>query len=341
MINELLHAHRAFNKILRMLALGQEKEEMLEQLIDVTENIYTDRLTSIMLLNPKTDTLHCACAPSLPECYNKAIEGIHIGPTVGSCGAAAYHRQKVITENIDTHSNWAHFKAIASRANLSSCWSVPILSSKNKLLGTFATYSRKPSSPSPFELEILEMAASVCAVTLEKYEIEEELMQSATYDFLTNAYNRRAFCQKLQQEVDDYNKHDDYVALFYIDINNFKTINDQYGHAFGDLVLVETAKRLNKLSCDTGVVGRLGGDEFALLSTFKDKNAFRRQHNQLLNDIGGGLTIDNVNCSASIGYTLIQRCDIDEYDIHSLLCLADSDMYEAKQRHKRKLMASC
>lgn len=324
-----------------MLALGQQKEEMLEQLIDVTENIYTDRLTSIMLLNPKTDTLHCACAPSLPECYNKAIEGIHIGPTVGSCGAAAYHRQKVITENIETHSNWDHFKTIASKANLSSCWSVPILSSKNKLLGTFATYSRKPSSPSPFELEILEMAASVCAVTLEKYEIEEELMQSATYDFLTNAYNRRAFCQKLQLEIDDYNKHDDYVALFYIDINNFKTINDQYGHAFGDLVLVETAKRLNKLSCDTGVVGRLGGDEFALLSTFENKDEFKRQHLQLQNDIGSGLTIDDVNCSASIGYTLVKRCDIDEHDIQSLLCHADSDMYEAKQRYKRQLIASC
>ncbi|MGF1717011.1 sensor domain-containing diguanylate cyclase [Photobacterium chitinilyticum] len=337
MINELLHAHRAFNKILRMLALGQKKEEMLEQLIDVTENIYNDRLTSILLLNPQTNTLHCACAPSLPEFYNKALEGVPIGPTTGSCGAAAYHKQKVITENINDHHNWASFKPLTLRANLASCWSVPILSSKNKVLGTFATYSREPARPTPFELEILEMAASVCAVTLEKYEIEEELMQSATYDFLTNAYNRRAFCQKTQQELDDYNKHDGFIALFYIDINDFKVINDQYGHAIGDLVLIETAKRLNQLSQKNDIVGRMGGDEFVLLSTFNNEEEFSQLYQLLLNDIGNERFIENVVCSASIGYTLVKRCEADEHDIQSLLSHADSEMYKVKQKFKHKL----
>ena len=337
MINELLHAHRAFNKILRMLALGQKKEKMLEQLIDVTENIYNDRLTSILLLNPQTNTLHCACAPSLPEFYNKAIEGVSIGPTTGSCGAAAYHKQKVITENINEHHNWASLRPLTLKANLASCWSVPILSSKNKVLGTFSTYSSEPARPTPFELEVLEMAASVCAVTLEKYEIEEELMQSATYDFLTNAYNRRAFCQKTQQELDDYNKHDGFIALFYIDINDFKMINDQYGHAIGDLVLVETAKRLNQLSQENDIVGRLGGDEFVLLSTFNSKIEFTQLYQQLLNDIGNERSIENVICSASIGYTLVKRCEADEHDIQSLLNQADSEMYKVKQKFKHKL----
>lgn len=337
MINELLHAHRAFNKILRMLALGQEKEEMLEQLIDVTENIYSGRLTSIRLLNPKTNTLHCAHAPNLPEFYNQAIEGMSIGPTSASCGAAAYHKRNVITENINEHHNWEAFRSLTLKANLASCWSVPILSSKNKVLGTFATYSHKPARPTPFELEILEMAASVCAVTLEKHEIEQELLQSATYDFLTNVYNRRAFCEKLQLELNDYDKNDGLIALFYIDINDFKMINDQYGHIFGDLVLVETAKRLNQLSRHTDLVGRLGGDEFVLLSTFDHEDEFTHLYHRLLNHIGDNLSVENIVCSASIGYAIVKRYQADEYDIQSLLNKADAEMYKRKQQFKRKI----
>jgi len=317
-----------------MLALGQGQDRMLEHLINVTENIYNDRLTSILLLNPKTNTLHCACAPNLPEFYNQALDGVSIGPQIGSCGAAAYHKQNVITENIDEHQNWAAFRPLTQKANLVSCWSVPIMSSKNKVLGTFSTYSSEPAKPTPFELEILEMAASVCAVTIEKHEIEQELMQSATYDFLTNVFNRRAFCQKLQLELDDYDKHTGLLALFYIDINNFKSINDQYGHIFGDQVLVETANRLKLLSRQSDIVGRLGGDEFVLLSEFDDKKEFTKLYQQLLNNIGNKITIENVDCSASIGYMLVKRDEVDHYDIETLISKADANMYKKKQKFK-------
>lgn len=334
MINELLHAHRAFNKILKMLALGKGRDAMLEQLIKVTENIYNDRRTSILLLNPDTNTLHCAYAPSLPEFYNEAIDGVAIGPEIGSCGAAAYHKRKVITENIDEHQNWVPFHPVTQKANLASCWSVPIVSSKDKVLGTFATYSHKPAKPSPFELEILEMAASVCAVTLEKHEIEQELQQSASYDFLTNVYNRRAFYQKLKDELNDYDRHSGLLALFYIDINNFKLINDQYGHIFGDQVLIEAAERLKQLAHNSDIVGRLGGDEFVLMASFDNEEEFRQRYSQLRESLDKEFKLENIDCSASIGYAMAERSKIENYNIQSFISMADSDMYKNKQNLK-------
>ncbi|WP_157097625.1 sensor domain-containing diguanylate cyclase [Photobacterium sp. J15] len=334
MINQLLHAHRAFNKILRMLALGQSKQEMLEQLIGVTEKIYSDRMTSVLLLDDNSNTLHCECAPNLPESYKKAIDGIPIGPDVGACGAAAYFRRKVITENISEHQNWIEFKQITQKVNLASCWSVPIISSKDKVLGTFATYSSYPSSPTPFELEVLEMAASVCAVALEKHEIEQELLQSANYDFLTNVYNRRVFCQKLQQELDDVVK-EGLLALFYIDIDQFKTINDQHGHIFGDQVLVETASRLRQISRHTDIVGRLGGDEFVLLASCNDQEDFYELYHELANVFNKELTLKSIPFSASVGFVTIDRNEAFYYDIQSLISAADKHMYQCKHEHKQ------
>ncbi|MCW8329363.1 sensor domain-containing diguanylate cyclase [Photobacterium sp. SDRW27] len=335
MINDLLHAHRAFNKILKMLALGKSQDKMLEQLISVTESIFNDRLTSILLLNPNTNTLHFACAPSLPEFYYEAIDGVTIGPQIVSCGAAAYHRQKVITENIDEHQNWSDFLPLAQKANLASCWSVPIISSKNKVLGTFATYGNAPSKPTPFELEVLEMAASVCAVTLEKHEIEQELMQSATYDFLTNVYNRRAFCQKLQHELDDFDNDRGLLVLFYIDINDFKAINDQYGHIFGDKILVETANRLTKLCRQPDIVGRLGGDEFVLLASLSDEEEFTQLYQQLIYVISNKVSLENVSFSASVGYSIVKQCELENYNIQYLISEADANMYNKKQKLKQ------
>ena len=88
--------------------------------------------------------LELTALPSLPDDYNRAIDGAPIGPRVGSCGTAAYTGRPVVVSDIATDPLWADFKDLALAADLRACWSTPILSKRGDVLGTFAIYYREP-----------------------------------------------------------------------------------------------------------------------------------------------------------------------------------------------------
>ncbi len=105
--DRLLDAHRAVNPLLGKLALGMERDSLNHEVIKLSERLFGKRQASILRLHPDTSTLHLEFAPHLPDFYNQAIEGIAIGPQIGSCGAAAFLKQTVVVSDIDHHVNWA------------------------------------------------------------------------------------------------------------------------------------------------------------------------------------------------------------------------------------------
>ena len=331
MYKELLQAHRAFNKILRTLALGHSRDIILKQIIEVTEDIYTNRYASILLFNEANGSLHCSNAPSLPEFYNEAIEGIAIGPEVGSCGAAAFNKKPVIVEDVQQHPNWAAFKQLAADAGLASCWSVPIMSSNDKVLGTIAIYCSEPTVPSSFELEILDMAAAVCAVAIEKHDIEQELHYSASHDFLTGLLNRKAFYEKLSKQLEQVSQSSQWLAMFYIDINGFKSINDKHGHATGDNILAEFAQKLTTVGAEKRIVGRIGGDEFVYCCEHQSPEALKDVHRRLQQTVGRSLYVGSIPLTSSIGFCMYSSKDCENQTLHALLKSADTKMYQIKQ----------
>ena len=134
-------------------------------------------LCSVLLLD--TDGIHLrpGAAPSLPDVYNQALDGLAIGPTVGSCGTAAHFDRQVIVSDIATDPLWAAYRELATRYDFHACWSTPIHCSKGKVLGTFAIYYRKPRSPVAAELELIERAAHVIRIAIERKRAEEEILQ--------------------------------------------------------------------------------------------------------------------------------------------------------------------
>ena len=104
----------------------------------------------------------------MPAFYNEAIEGVEIGEKIGSCGAAAYKKERVIVEDINSHENWAAFLELTQKANLHACWSEPILSSNKEILGTFAIYNNSPKAPSSFELKLISSYANLASIAIEK-----------------------------------------------------------------------------------------------------------------------------------------------------------------------------
>jgi GAF domain-containing protein len=121
----------------------------------------------VLLLNG--DQLCHGAAPSLPEAYCKAIDGVKIGPSVGSCGTVAYSRKRYVAEDINTDAKWADYKALALGHDLQACWSSPIKSTQGDILGTFAVYYGYPNSPSEAELKVIDRFTHLTSLAIEKH----------------------------------------------------------------------------------------------------------------------------------------------------------------------------
>jgi GAF domain-containing protein len=112
-------------------------------------------LTSILLLDESGRRLVHGAAPSLPKAYCEAIDGVEIGPAVGSCGTAAFVGHSIYVTDIASDPLWASFRDVALEHGLRACWSTPIFDESAKLIGTFAIYYRTPRAPQPEEIEAI------------------------------------------------------------------------------------------------------------------------------------------------------------------------------------------
>ncbi|MCP3920614.1 MAG: GAF domain-containing protein [bacterium] len=165
----------AYKRALSCLARGEGLDRVLTSLLESAEELVPGMVGSVLLLDETGIHLRHAAAPSLPAEYNAAVDGLAVGPGVGSCGAAAYEGRRVIVEDIDIHPNWASYRELAHSANLRACWSHPIFSSAGSVLGTLALYYREPRSPDAFELELIGELARLAGVAIDRYRAVEEL----------------------------------------------------------------------------------------------------------------------------------------------------------------------
>ena len=162
------------NNVLELLAKGSSLHEVLTALVEHCETLIPNMLGSVLVLDESGSRLLLGAAPSLPETYNDAIHGIEIGMGVGSCGTAAYNGSRVIVEDIATNPLWTDFVDLAAQAGLKACWSQPILSTSNKILGTFAMYYKEVSQPSKEDLDFISSTAHLAGIAIEQHKTEAE-----------------------------------------------------------------------------------------------------------------------------------------------------------------------
>jgi PAS domain S-box-containing protein len=163
-------------RILEMVAKGDSLEQILERLCRLVEEQAQGVLASVLLV--QNGRLMHGGAPSLPKAYMDAVDGIAIGPTVGSCGTAAYRGEQVIVSDIATDPLWANYRETALSHSLRACWSTPVFSSQGKVIATFAMYYREPRSPSQREQDIIEQITQLAGVAIERKLTQEALRAS-------------------------------------------------------------------------------------------------------------------------------------------------------------------
>ncbi len=164
-------------EILRGVATGVPLTETLASITTLYERHHPPARCSIMLIE-KGRYLRVAAGGSLPENYNRAIDGLEIGPNVGSCGTAAWRKERVISVDIAADSLWEPFRPLAAEAGLGSCWSTPILDIVGDVLGTFAVYYRSPHQPMQNEIETIDVFASIAAIAIEASQARRRVEES-------------------------------------------------------------------------------------------------------------------------------------------------------------------
>ena len=444
---------------LEMLASSEPLAEVLESIVRGVEKLNPGMLCSILLLDLEGRHLCKGVAPSLPDFYNAALEGIEIGVGVGSCGTAAFTGERVIVADIATHPYWTPYKDLAASAGLGACWSQPIRGAGGKVLGTFAIYHRAPHTPALADIALIEQTASLTSIAIERKAAQEQLqlaagvfthalegimittpdgsivdvnaaftsitgftredalgknprflhsgrhsadyfaamwrnliangywygevwnrrksgevfaeMQAisavrdaqgkvsqyislfsditerkahesqlehiAHFDPLTNLPNRVLLADRLQQAMAQAQRRQQQVAVAFLDLDGFKAINDQHGHAIGDQVLITLARRMREALREGDTLARIGGDEFvAVLIDLEDSTASVPLLNRLLAAAALPVQVDDLmpQVSASVGVTFYPQAQ--DMDADQLMRQADHAMYQAKMAGKNR-----
>ena len=133
----------------------------------------------ILLVDASGKHLRSGAAPSLPDSYNRAVDGVPISPQIGTCARAAALNEVVVTPCIDTDPGWTLLKHLPMGLGLHAAWSMPIVSASGAVLGTFGTYFPEAREPTAGERELVGVLARTAALAIERGRADAELRSAA------------------------------------------------------------------------------------------------------------------------------------------------------------------
>ncbi len=165
-------------QFLELLAAGEGFQETLDSLLQLIEDQWPGMHGLVLLLDEESRRLRVGASVSLPAPYLDSLEGLEIGPQMGSCGTACYTGERVIVEDIETDSRWEGLRDLALQFGLKACWSEPIFAQDGAVMGSFAMYYRHPRTPSPEELRTIQIGAHLAGVAIEQRRAKQALQES-------------------------------------------------------------------------------------------------------------------------------------------------------------------
>lgn len=203
-----------------------------------------------------------------------------------------------------------------------------------EVLGVLNLYLRGPEGFNQDDLRILFIVADQAAFAIKNGQLYEKVAEQATRDGLTGLYNYRFFRAKIEEAVAEAKATGGYVSMIMADVDEFKAVNDGYGHQRGDEILKEMARLLKESVRETDIVARYGGEEFAVIMPSTPKRealaVARRIHNSVSTHDFNGLRI-----TVSIGLATYPSPGVNSTD--ELISAADKRAYEAKARGKNQI----
>jgi diguanylate cyclase (GGDEF)-like protein/PAS domain S-box-containing protein len=333
------------NAVLELVARNAPLEVILERLMGLIATQQPEAVCSVLLLEGDHLRLRAA-QPSLTRALRSALRRLALGVDGGPIGLAASVAEAVVmpdlnvSETIDLDGlpllpiQWEAGRQIALERGFQACWAFPILGAEGQVLGVIASHRSKTGGPDFLQGSLYHTVTSLAAIALEHRSMNERMRVQARIDALTGLPNRLALEDRLAQAILEAGQRGSELALLWVDLDGFKTVNDTLGHAVGDELLRAITDRM-LISIGSGdTLARTGGDEFALVhSLAKGPEDAARLAERLLEGFQAPIQIQGreLFVTGSIGVALYPQ---DGLDALSLQRHADLAMYRAKAAGK-------
>lgn len=325
---ELEALHRATTALLSTLDL----DELLRQILDAAHSaIPAGEKVMLHLILPTTGQLQVRAALGFSD---ERISIIHSTKSPGFPAQVARERRPLLVNDVQAGST---AEGIAPEMfQVRSIILAPLYYGE-QVLGTLSLSAGEPNAFSESNLRLLASFAATTTAALQNAILHSEIKQLAVTDPLTGQNNRRAFFDLGQREMERFHRYNHPLSAVMIDMDNFKQVNDTYGHTVGDYILRAMAERCRSIIRETDIFGRYGGDEFALLLPDTDLKTAAHIAVRICESLTGDPWITAqgpVQVSASLG---VAQATQEHHVLEDLLAAADKALYEAKERGRNRV----
>lgn len=216
---------------------------------------------------------------------------------------------------------------------------------ESKIVGALAIKSTEKEI-SLKDIEYLEQLSAQIAITINRANVYAEILKHATLDALTGFYNRHQLEERMKQEVANAKRQHAPLCGIMTDIDFFKSVNDTYGHAVGDLVLKTIAKVIRGQLREYDIAGRYGGEEFSILLPFTEIHEAKMVAERLrcaiesktidISKVNPDIETKNINITISLGIYELKEND----NVEDLIIKADKALYQAKNTGRNKVVVN-
>jgi diguanylate cyclase (GGDEF)-like protein len=243
----------------RLIQTTAEREKVLEQILDLIAQGIPYENGTLFILNRATGQLSVA---SVRGQHVDLISGVHFDLGYGFSSWVAKQKKPILLGDL-------HQVARAGRADIGSFLSVPMVV-QGELIGVLNLAHSSNQAFNEEHLRLLTLIAAQAAAILQRVLMYEEMARLAITDDLTGLYNRRHFQDRLAHEIRRAQRYGQGFSVIYLDIDHFKMINDNWGHALGDRILADMGKVLLRWGRSSDLIARFGGEEFVALLPMTD-----------------------------------------------------------------------
>jgi len=317
-------------QVLEQIVSGASLQDVLEILAHSIE-AQSGRMFCTILVSDDQGRLQHAGAYGISKDFLSAAERLVIPPTANIFARTRTTGEAHASFDMSSEPAWADYRDLALRHGLQARWAAAIHSTTGSVLGLVATYYREHDNPDLYDLRLIEIACNLTRIVIERKHAEAGMEFLAHFDSLTGLPNRALFRDRLAHAIARTDRDNQMLALLFIDLDRFKTINDTLGHNIGDLLLKTVAERIKACIREGDTAARLGGDEFTvILEQIAAPEDASDVAQKILDELSPPFNLlgDEAFITASIGISIYPT---DNTDMEGLLKNTDIAMYNAKE----------
>ena len=332
----------AQQQVLEQVARAAPLFETLTAISRYSEASIPTMMASILVFDETTQSLRKGGYGCLPATFAAAVDGMVPGPATGSCGTAAFRRERVISEDVRVDPLWGAFREFAASYGIQSAWSSPILSADGRLLGVFGMYYGDCRAPTTEDLSFVDHFVHLAALAIERDHLaierdraDADRKHKATHDSLTRLGNRLKLEREVERLVADPTTTPRCIAM--VDLDHFKMHNENLGHRVADLLLQDVGARIAEAAGVGDLPVRFGGDQFVLI-TPANNEAMHARFSRLIESFERPFIADGLPIRLSVSAGIVEW-DPHTTDFEAALYQAEQACIAAKQRGRDRWVA--